>query len=178
MTENQPVLRCSFCNKSQHEVRKLVAGTHPAAFICDECVLLSLEICSQELFSDGRVLTKCAEVYFSSLQQMGLMRNVRINRSDLDALLHRGCLPDDGEVSGGEIIDAVLKALRLAALTVGEHRLEEIQSIEKQISSLREQFESGSREAHDKLALRRNGRLKNQLAPLLDRRTELLRICT
>jgi len=35
------VLRCSFCGKSEHEVKKLVAG--PNVFICDECV----EICNQ-----------------------------------------------------------------------------------------------------------------------------------
>jgi ATP-dependent Clp protease ATP-binding subunit ClpX len=35
------VLRCSFCGKSEQEVKKLVAG--PNVFICDECV----EICNQ-----------------------------------------------------------------------------------------------------------------------------------
>jgi ClpX C4-type zinc finger len=35
-------LRCSFCNKSEHEVRKLVAG--PKVFICDECVEVSMKI--------------------------------------------------------------------------------------------------------------------------------------
>ena len=35
-------LRCSFCHKSQHEVRKLIAG--PGAFICIECVELCLQI--------------------------------------------------------------------------------------------------------------------------------------
>lgn len=33
---------CSFCGKSQHEVKKLIAG--PAAFICNECVALCVEI--------------------------------------------------------------------------------------------------------------------------------------
>jgi hypothetical protein len=33
---DEPILRCSFCNQSQAEVRKLVAG--PNVFICDECV--------------------------------------------------------------------------------------------------------------------------------------------
>lgn len=37
-----PTLYCSFCGKSQHEVRKLIAG--PTAFICNECVDLSHEI--------------------------------------------------------------------------------------------------------------------------------------
>jgi hypothetical protein len=35
-------LYCSFCGKSQHEVRKLIAG--PTVFICDECVALCVDI--------------------------------------------------------------------------------------------------------------------------------------
>jgi len=38
----EPVLRCSFCGKSQHEVRKLVEG--PKVFICDECIEFSMAI--------------------------------------------------------------------------------------------------------------------------------------
>ena len=37
---------CSFCGKSQHEVRKLVAG--PCAFICNECVELCSDIIHEE----------------------------------------------------------------------------------------------------------------------------------
>ena len=40
-------LRCSFCNKSQDEVRKLIAG--PGVYICDECVELCCEILAEEL---------------------------------------------------------------------------------------------------------------------------------
>src|ERR1700751_2281870 len=39
-------LYCSFCGKSQHEVRKLIAG--PTAFICDECVELCMDIIREE----------------------------------------------------------------------------------------------------------------------------------
>ena len=39
-------LYCSFCGKSQHEVRKLVAGVN--AFICDECVELCMHICKED----------------------------------------------------------------------------------------------------------------------------------
>src|SRR5215469_10208758 len=39
-------LRCSFCGKSQHEVRKLIAG--PTVFICDECVELCKDIVHEE----------------------------------------------------------------------------------------------------------------------------------
>jgi ATP-dependent Clp protease ATP-binding subunit ClpX len=39
-------LYCSFCGKSQHEVRKLIAG--PTVFICDECVELCVDIIGEE----------------------------------------------------------------------------------------------------------------------------------
>ena len=38
-----PTLYCSFCGKSQYEVRKLIAG-HGGAFICDECVLVCVGV--------------------------------------------------------------------------------------------------------------------------------------
>lgn len=40
--DSKSTLYCSFCGKSQHEVRKLIAG--PSVFICDECVDLSVDI--------------------------------------------------------------------------------------------------------------------------------------
>lgn len=40
-------LRCSFCGKSQHEVRKLIAG--PSVFVCDECVALCNDILREDL---------------------------------------------------------------------------------------------------------------------------------
>lgn len=40
------VLHCSFCGKSQHEVRKLIAG--PSVYVCDECVALCLEIINED----------------------------------------------------------------------------------------------------------------------------------
>ena len=39
-------LRCSFCNKSQREVKKLIAG--PTVFICDECVDICLDIIAED----------------------------------------------------------------------------------------------------------------------------------
>ncbi|AHC73569.1 ATP-dependent Clp protease, ATP-binding subunit ClpX [Candidatus Endolissoclinum faulkneri L5] len=44
--ESKNTLHCSFCGKSQHEVRKLIAG--PTVFICDECVDLCTEIIREE----------------------------------------------------------------------------------------------------------------------------------
>jgi len=45
--ENDRLLYCSFCGKSQHEVRKLIAG--PSVFICDECVELCNDIIREEI---------------------------------------------------------------------------------------------------------------------------------
>ncbi|MFN3965787.1 MAG: ATP-dependent Clp protease ATP-binding subunit ClpX [Silanimonas lenta] len=46
-SDSSKILYCSFCGKSQHEVRKLIAG--PSVFICDECVELCNDIIREEL---------------------------------------------------------------------------------------------------------------------------------
>ena len=48
-TAESEVLRCSFCNKDQNDVRKLIAG--PTVFICDECV----DVCNDIIADDRRV---------------------------------------------------------------------------------------------------------------------------
>ena len=48
------VLRCSFCNKSQRDVKKLIAG--PTVYICDECV----EVCNDIVADDNRYEQKGA----------------------------------------------------------------------------------------------------------------------
>ncbi len=45
--ESEKLLYCSFCGKSQHEVRKLIAG--PSVFVCDECVELCNDIIREEV---------------------------------------------------------------------------------------------------------------------------------
>ena len=44
--DSKNALYCSFCGKSQHEVRKLIAG--PTVFICGECVELCMDIIGEE----------------------------------------------------------------------------------------------------------------------------------
>ena len=46
-SSSEKILYCSFCGKSQHEVKKLIAG--PSVFICDECIDLCNEIIRDEL---------------------------------------------------------------------------------------------------------------------------------
>ncbi len=51
-TNDSEILRCSFCNKDQNDVRKLIAG--PTVFICDECV----DVCNDIIADDNRSDTK------------------------------------------------------------------------------------------------------------------------
>jgi len=52
-TNNGRVLYCSFCGKSEHEVRKLIAG--PSVYICDECVDLCNDIIREEVHAKPQV---------------------------------------------------------------------------------------------------------------------------
>jgi ATP-dependent Clp protease ATP-binding subunit ClpX len=61
----RPGLRCSFCGKSQEEVRKLIAG--PDVYICDECISLCNEILTEEEgeythFSSSSQIPKPSEI--------------------------------------------------------------------------------------------------------------------
>ncbi|HET7776684.1 MAG TPA: ClpX C4-type zinc finger protein, partial [Azospira sp.] len=47
----EKLLYCSFCGKSQHEVKKLIAG--PSVFICDECIELCNDIIRDEIAGDA-----------------------------------------------------------------------------------------------------------------------------
>ena len=47
MKGNEPKVRCSFCGKTQEQVRKLIAGPN-GTYICDECVEICAEICAEE----------------------------------------------------------------------------------------------------------------------------------
>ncbi len=48
MPKNDDKLKCSFCGKTQDQVKKLIAG--PEVYICDECVELCNEILDEEFF--------------------------------------------------------------------------------------------------------------------------------
>ena len=48
--DDKNVVKCSFCGKSQDQVRKLVAG--PGVYICDECIELCMEIVEEESYHE------------------------------------------------------------------------------------------------------------------------------
>ena len=51
-TDSNEQLLCSFCGKSQRQVKKLIAG--PGVYICDECIGLCVEIIEQETAEEAR----------------------------------------------------------------------------------------------------------------------------
>jgi len=90
---SQSVLRCSFCNKDETEVRKLIAG--PTVFICDECV----EICRDIIA--GRSASQTIAVEDSS--QTNVLPNVPASGPPVQCVLCRmpiilsdGVLIDNG----------------------------------------------------------------------------------
>jgi ATP-dependent Clp protease ATP-binding subunit ClpX len=58
MSKYDSHLKCSFCGKSQEQVRKLIAG--PGVYICDECVELCNEILDEELIEEGTPVSSTA----------------------------------------------------------------------------------------------------------------------
>ena len=53
MGESGDLLKCSFCGKSQKQIKKLIAG--PGVYICDECIDLCNEIIEEELSEGAEV---------------------------------------------------------------------------------------------------------------------------
>jgi len=74
-------LYCSFCGKSQHEVRKLIAG--PTVFICDECV----EACRDIVAEPPKVRRTGPEVAQLLLHAFGLLKDHGF--TDADGNFHR-----------------------------------------------------------------------------------------
>ena len=52
-TPSEPTLRCSFCKRSQDDVRKLIAG--PTVFICDDCVQVCVDLISDDTRTEEQV---------------------------------------------------------------------------------------------------------------------------
>src|SRR5271167_2957709 len=58
-SDSKNTLYCSFCGKSQQEVRKLIAG--PTVFICDECIELCKDIIQEEKVLAGEITRRNSE---------------------------------------------------------------------------------------------------------------------
>jgi len=98
-TDAKNTLYCSFCGKSQHEVRKLIAG--PTVFICDECVELCMDIIKEE-GKGGKTLLA---------QTLARILDVPFTMSDATTLTEAGYVGEDVE-------NIILKLLQSADYNV------------------------------------------------------------
>ncbi|APX88862.1 ATP-dependent protease ATP-binding subunit ClpX [Brevirhabdus pacifica] len=116
-TDSKNTLYCSFCGKSQHEVRKLIAG--PTVFICDECVELCMDIIREETKTSGlkshdgvptpkeicevlddyvigqmhakRVLSVAVHNHYKRLNQAGKTGDIELAKSNILLIGPTGC---------------------------------------------------------------------------------------
>ena len=80
MSKYDSHLKCSFCGKSQEQVRKLIAG--PGVYICDECVELCNEILDEELLeafptdrNDNTLWLKLQNRYSLEMIEISALKN-------------------------------------------------------------------------------------------------------
>ena len=130
MSKYDSHLKCSFCGKSQEQVRKLIAG--PGVYICDECVDLCNEILDEELFdsaqrpqrrwprsgNDAKAPRTSGNI---SLSQIPKPREIK-NYLDENAI---------GQNEAKKVLSVAVynhyKRLSLPARTRGEHPTEEVE---------------------------------------------------
>ncbi|MCI1856675.1 MAG: ATP-dependent protease ATP-binding subunit ClpX [Sporolactobacillus sp.] len=108
--EEKGQLKCSFCGKTQDQVRKLVAG--PGVYICDECIELCTEIVEEELGTDEEVefkdIPKPQEIY-SILEDYVIGQNQAKKNLSVAVYNHYKRInskqkPDDVELSKSNIM--------------------------------------------------------------------------
>jgi hypothetical protein len=124
--ESGDLLKCSFCGKSQKQVKKLIAG--PGVYICDECIDLCNEIIEEELSESSDLkfdeLPKPKEIHAAEIQRVRAQmeeilarhtgRSVDQVRADID----RDKILTAQEAKEYGIVDEVIQSRKLNALPV------------------------------------------------------------
>ena len=97
-SDSKNTLYCSFCGKSQHEVRKLIAG--PTVFICDECV----ELCMKESISAAASYVRSRAVAFGIEPPL-------FDKRDIHVHVPEGATPKDGPSAGVAMVTAIVSVM-------------------------------------------------------------------
>lgn len=150
MNSTKSTLYCSFCGKSQYEVKKLISG--PTALICDECAALCVLI----LFADGIMALPCAipEGAFS------VERIEKMQFSSVDDFLSKGGVEKrEGPYTGREIIAAMCAVF--SPKLYQDARSREADEIRSQLAAI------------DERAQKSEQHFETERAPLLERLASL-----
>lgn len=127
MPDPKNTLYCSFCGKSQHEVKKLIAG--PTVFICDECTELCMDIIATETATDPR-----KELRFKTLSDMTMpiaLDEILVNKEPLSAMTLLEHIGEIGDMSAAQFV----KKLEGAVMEIGHDQF--IDSLGKQIEDMK-----------------------------------------
>jgi hypothetical protein len=140
MADSKSTLYCSFCGKSQHEVRKLIAG--PTVFICDYCVKLCTDIIHEE-----RIATEIGDILRARFNDQAIEMLSDIKISSLSSginefLIHKGGLAwpqDESSISVHAVLRALLDGIEkeLAIKTRTQEDLARIAELELLIKDAR-----------------------------------------
>src|SRR5258706_4744363 len=153
--QEKNTLYCSFCGKSQHEVRKLIAG--PTVFICDECVELCMDIIREENKNtlvksrDGvpspheikavlddyvigqryakRVLSVAVHNHYKRLNHAAKNNDVELSKSNILLIGPTGCGKTLLAQTLARILDVPFTMADSPTLTAGGYVGEEVQNI-------------------------------------------------
>ncbi len=101
----EDILRCSFCGKSQHEVRKLIAG--PVVFICDECVAQCSDLVREEHRAPETLDIAVSE---SSLETLELVQVISLRKLLRDGGLKRKLKGE--QFTARELLEAIILGVR------------------------------------------------------------------
>lgn len=103
--EPRDAQHCSFCGKTLEEIDKLIIS--PTIGICDECVLLCLNMYLTEPTWPAKI------PYIPDLKRLLALGNVSLPRSEAEKLLSGSFrLPNKDTVNGAEILTAVIRILK------------------------------------------------------------------
>jgi|GEM_PF-4161458 len=146
--EEKSTIYCSFCGKSQHEVRKLIAG--PTVFICDECVGLCVGLVREAGFNvmpleysdEERAMLLAAKV--PSILRVLLLGGLKID--------------DEANMTGEKLLSAIAHGLYLSTTPEGQNKARQLE-----IEELRAQMRTVAAPARE------------ALKPLRDRLRQLVR---
>ena len=153
--DSKNTLYCSFCGKSQHEVRKLIAG--PTVFICDECVELCMDIIREETktaglkSSDGvptpkeicavlddyvigqqrakRVLSVAVHNHYKRLNHAGKSSDIELQKSNILLIGPTGCGKTSLAQTLARILDVPFTMADATTLTEAGYVGEDVENI-------------------------------------------------